>query len=92
MVECTADEYEELARQLHESIVQGQSIELTAKALRILATPAPEAGGLDVETLARAMCLANGDTPEQAEKFYEREIEEATRIVAEYARLREQDA
>lgn len=38
-VDCTEDEYDALARQLHESIAEGQSVALTAKALRILAAP-----------------------------------------------------
>ena len=42
MIECRADEYEELARQLYEAIAEGQSIEDTATMLRLLAAPPSE--------------------------------------------------
>jgi hypothetical protein len=37
--ECVADEYEALARQLHESIAEGQTVAETAIMLRILGAP-----------------------------------------------------
>lgn len=58
MVECHEDEYDALARQLHESIADGQSMALTAKALRLLATPA-EPAGLD-EAWAAAEAAVGG--------------------------------
>jgi hypothetical protein len=55
-VACSADEYEALAQQLHDSIAEGQSVEDTAKALQLLASGASsETAGLDVERLARAL-------------------------------------
>jgi hypothetical protein len=43
--ECRADEYEELARQLHDAIAEGQTVEDTAKMLRLLSSePVPATG------------------------------------------------
>ena len=48
--ECRADEYEALASQLHESIAGGQSVEETAKMLRLFASmhSSVEVDALDV--------------------------------------------
>lgn len=63
-IECTEDEYDALARGLHESIAEGQSIALTAKMLRLLA-PTEDSDRSGVESVseyyARARYLAGSD-------------------------------
>jgi hypothetical protein len=55
----------------------------------LIESPTETPGLRDVNRLAKAMCLANGDSPETTEKFWDREVDEATRIAAEYAALGE---